>query len=427
MKTKYLFLFLLFRLHHCIGQEEGKEVTYFVMAYVFNNDEYLNDKLVSDAENRDSTYRCLLYRINKDSFITIDTLSSELGFITFLTDVSKQKFLYFDESNEGEVKCSSIFDYSYKFNKKHLRIARDITNRSIFSPPMIINKNDTIIIYNKLNSRNQFYINNAWNRNFEKVIFHIQDFENIYNEGVSGFQKVGQYANDYYYNKKTKKLNYWRNDDGDDMETKIQIDKSFFPGYTKDINILISNSDYFVGRFVNQTPNYNDTIGDGVIFNKKTKVWQKFDIPGINPRIKIWGNWILGTRRTRDNLKWYDVEIAKRLSKRYDLTFGKVPDITIYPGILYLYNIPTKKLIKWYPGDRDSEIITIHEGIIYYRVFDEIRTVELDTIKNEINWPSQKLLIKNKKRVPNIHWMFFAPKQDKVEEVWVNRPKGIKE
>jgi len=187
--------------------------------------------------------------------------------------------------------------------------------------------------------------------------------------------------------------------------------------------IEINNSKYLVGIFVNYEPKFNDTIGQGRIYNKEKEEWQRIDLVGINPHIKNWQEWLYGTGRTNYCIQWCDQEIAKKLKPRYDFTFGNMPNVAIYPGILYLYHIPSHKMIKWYPGDRDSEIITIHEGIIYYRVFDEIRTVELDTIKNEINWPSQKLLIKDKKRVPNIHWMFFAPKQDKVEEAWVNRPK----
>ena len=91
---------------------------------------------------------------------------------------------------------------------------------------------------------------------------------------------------------------------------------------------------------------------------------------------------------------------------------------------LFLYHIPTKKMIEWKSKNGDSEIIQIIDGYIYYRVFDELRKVKLDEKILNIAWSTDELIIKNTDVIPYVHHIFFSnTTQTKCEEVWVNKPE----
>ena len=70
---------------------------------------------------------------------------------------------------------------------------------------------------------------------------------------------------------------------------------------------------------------------------------------------------------------------------------------------LYLYNIPTGKLISWHTGQVDSEILNVRKDTVYYRVYDAIYAAPI--IDNE-KLGKPKLLIRHK-YIPAVHWMYF--------------------
>lgn len=394
------------------------------MSYVYNDKDVFEVNPGGNNRN-DTRYLSLLMNIKKDTFNIVDTLNTKYGYMSFLSILESPKVIYFEESDNNKVNCLTSIDYSNGIIKRRYRPEWDSTFNLSFSPPWAFIKNGSIVFYNEWKTKNLVFVGYGRNIKFEKIKFEVEDLENVYNEGRIGYERDGFYPYTLFFGD-NKKLNYWSDDLNRELNSKIQMPDSMYMKYSQDLNLILNTSKYFIGSIDKKQPTFSDTLLEGRLFNKENNTWQKLNIYGQNPRIKIWNNWIFGTAKTINDLKWYDIQNKYKYSYRYDLTFGKVPELEYFPGILYLYNIPTKNTIKWYSGDRDSEIITIEEGTIYYRVFDEIRTVELDTIRNEINWQTQKILIKDKKRVPNIHWMFFAPKQDKVEEIWVNKPKEKK-
>ena len=425
MKTKYLFLFLLFQLHHCIGQEVEKEVPYFVMACVeafIYGDPYKWEDFPS--------YYKILYSLDKDNLKTIDTLNSENNQITIMNNILQsedKKIFYFEESEklrQDKRKYFTFFDYSGRFILRRFGIDWDSTFTENIGRPEILSIDSVFIVVNEGSMENG---NFGRDRFFKRYKLLNNNFLNPIIDGKSGMDRSPDPYFILYPSSKFKNRLVLGNDTT--IITPYIMPDSLF-NRNLEYSCKLNNHNYLALRIVDNSKSVKNFNCKMVIFNKINKLWHSVNLPTSVPRIKNWGNWFYGSSMLPqpDSPKIISgVTQQQKYADRYDPQYGDAADLILFTGQLYLYNFSTEKIIKWNTGDPDSEIITIHEGTIYYRVFDEIRTVELDTIKNEINWPSQKLLIKDKKRVPNIHWMFFAHKQDKVEEVWVNRPKGIKE
>ena len=431
MKTKFLFIFLLFQLHHCFGQEVEKEVPYFVMAYSNSFDDI--DDVIS---GKYVCYKKLLFLMDGNKLKVIDTLNAAFPLMmNLITQFEDQKILYFEEEqitvsqlkeNESPYYYFSILDYSK--NNISLKRYRSDWDSSFLEHldaiPIIKNKELIIMIEQGENGFDEAY---GYDRNFRKYRIFMDDFQNPYIEGHRAFLRSNIGRMTYEYDSSFQVLTIpFSNSLNYHPKALIQEPDSFKRRQDLDLWVIINNERYFVGCDGWNTALPEPYKQELKIYDKKRKIWSRWMY--VNTRNFInKEDWLYGsisnfwkTLEEKEKIE----EITNKYKYRYDFTFGDMNEIGGYPGILYLYYIPTKMYIEWDTGDPDSEIITIHEDTIYYRVFDEIRTVELDTIKNEINWPSQKLLIKDKKRVPNIHWMFFAPKQDKVEKVWVNRPKN---
>jgi len=184
MKTKCLFLFLLFQLHHCVGQEVKKEVPYFVMAYVYTEDDIFQIEYAKTNGVNSRKHISLLLSIKNDRFKVIDTLSSENRYMWFLTNISGHKYLYFEENNQHQVSCISILDYSKKLIKKRFIPIWD-PNFTISTSSWAILKNDSIVIYKVP------FIGYGRDNNLKRINFNFNDIENVYNEGTSGYEHAG--------------------------------------------------------------------------------------------------------------------------------------------------------------------------------------------------------------------------------------------
>ncbi|MFQ3579709.1 MAG: hypothetical protein SNJ71_06190 [Bacteroidales bacterium] len=80
-----------------------------------------------------------------------------------------------------------------------------------------------------------------------------------------------------------------------------------------------------------------------------------------------------------------------------------------YPGILFLYNVETKKYIEWNTLENekpqgDSEILLVENEIVYYRINDKIYKAP---IINGEKLGTPELLVQDP-RVPDIHWAFIS-------------------
>jgi hypothetical protein len=79
-----------------------------------------------------------------------------------------------------------------------------------------------------------------------------------------------------------------------------------------------------------------------------------------------------------------------------------------YPGILFLYNVETKKYIEWKTLENgrpqgDSEVLLVQDETVYYRINDKIYKAP---IENGNKLGNSKLLVQDD-RVRDIHWAFI--------------------
>lgn len=419
---KYLIVLFLFN-----GMAFSQSVVpYFIMAYKYTaNDEPYNYN-GSIGRKPFSTYILFLEKDSLKNLKTISTLNNlELRGLINLPELN---LIYFEEAlfESSNIDYMSILDYNKDILLRKF-VTKFDTSFANSSYPWSMKINGKLIFCNERKRiREDYYLWFGRDMFFNKYSLVSKNFNDLYLLGIPGFQRNRDFGYPFQYldNDNLLKIPY-KDIYGNYPETWIHE-----PTYLKNSSVMyaeINNENYFVGGPQIES-NPTDSTINVKILNKKSKEWQTVEIPGLLRIFSIYKDWMYGTAKTFEERKWFISKniIKENYLRRYDTIFGKLPDLQYYPGILYLFNITAKKMIKWNTGDRDSEIITINDDVIYYRVFDEIRTVKLDTKRNEIEWSSQKVLVKDKKRVPNIHWMFFAPKQDRVEEIWVNKPKEKK-
>lgn len=140
-----------------------------------------------------------------------------------------------------------------------------------------------------------------------------------------------------------------------------------------------------------------------LIYNKETNEWIPLRIKGNLPRIKGFGEWIVGNvcNEQLDNQPLPGSDIWK------DKKTGLSPQIrfSIYaPGILFIYNASTKAYFEIDTNQADSEILLIKDHIIYYRAYDKLYKIPI--IDNtELGKPI--LLIQNES-IPDVHWAFIS-------------------
>jgi hypothetical protein len=72
-------------------------------------------------------------------------------------------------------------------------------------------------------------------------------------------------------------------------------------------------------------------------------------------------------------------------------------------GIMFAYNMKSKKIYKIYSDDQDSEILYIDNKSVYYRVSDSIFKENVE--KNKLSVPA--LIVKDD-AVKDIHWAFIG-------------------
>lgn len=123
-----------------------------------------------------------------------------------------------------------------------------------------------------------------------------------------------------------------------------------------------------------------------------------------------------------DSIEDYKSKFKNKYSEKYSF----YPVIPWTSGKFGIFHIPTKKYIEFQAKDRDCEVIQIIDDWIYYRVYDELRRIKLNTDKVDFEYNTDELLYKDKDIIPNVHHVFRAKKQAlKVE--WITpKPEGKK-
>jgi hypothetical protein len=143
------------------------------------------------------------------------------------------------------------------------------------------------------------------------------------------------------------------------------------------------------------------------IFDKSSLVWDKVVFKGGSTAVRGFNDWLAGSE-IRSN-KTSDKDLIKILanskqrktgisaSRRY-VELGQDSN-----GIMFAYNMKSKKIYKIYSDDQDSEILYIDNKSVYYRVSDSIFKENVE--KNKLSVPA--LIVKDD-AVKDIHWAFIG-------------------
>jgi hypothetical protein len=106
------------------------------------------------------------------------------------------------------------------------------------------------------------------------------------------------------------------------------------------------------------------------------------------------------------------------LPSRYLKVHGSVPNLQYNTGGFYLWDLRANEFKTYFFEDLDTELLSIYEDWVYFRVFDEIRRLRLSDLDSADYKQKAEVLYKDAERVPHIHHVFWAPKMPfKVEHV----------
>jgi hypothetical protein len=444
MKALSIFMIIGLISVSAIAQNEEKYLHLF-MGYQKAPGKLNKRELQYDDPALANYYYKILWRLEKDKLSIVDTLNWNFNISSYLHDLHHfpfQKWMLFEEGytlNKQNLlrfnrvsqfpKCVSILDYSG--DTLVLRKADEDLLPFIVSSRRVSGMLNTIrygilVYYETVASKpvyQRFAIDKYWNR----YQLDVEDFQHIIDYGNTRPDWHGGYALSYTF-KGNGKLRIGLRLDSNDISNNplalLQVPDRLKLERAR-LVIVISKPDfhYLVTRPEFYDQSKNDSLGNQIwIFDQQIKKWEIVNLPGDFSLIANYNEWLYGTRKDR-----YDIKAAKdsfniwevEYQYRYSGKYGEAPPLYAgYTGILYLYHIPSKKLITWDTKDRDSELLTIKDGWIYYRVFDELRRVPLDEVALYIRWREEEVLVKDCDVIPHVHEIFWAKKSPlKIE--WV--------
>jgi hypothetical protein len=145
------------------------------------------------------------------------------------------------------------------------------------------------------------------------------------------------------------------------------------------------------------------------VLNKETGKWQMVQFQGGSTSVRSFGNkWLAGyVEEKGGGRKSPGHEKRRKEMTKTGTPFEWRANGKYIPGILFLYNVDTKKKYEWDTGQGDSEVLLVDGGTVYYRVNDEIYKAKVGKAKIE----NPELLVKDEV-VPDIHWAFIGPAVD---------------
>lgn len=161
-----------------------------------------------------------------------------------------------------------------------------------------------------------------------------------------------------------------------------------------------------------------DSITTYYIHDKITKRLDSmnthFNILGMNlyKNYLGFGTLILNSKYSKNKTK--DMPAISRYSNKY----GPIPNLQYNTGKFFIWDLNKNDFRTYSFDDNDTELLSIHEDWVYYRIYDEIRRIKLSDLNTKNYKQKTELLYKDKERVPHIHHVFWAPEMRfKVEYV----------
>jgi len=382
---------------------------YFLMGVVDNYERDIYDPYYRKK------YEKVLYRVNNDTLQVFDTLStSGPTNLEYLIQLNDEKLFYFEEKdNMMEVSFPNIFsvlDYSNDTIQIRRYFSEEDKSYTGFSPYTRAFKiNEKLYIQNEGGAK---LYGVAIDRYFQKREVTYDDFNFIYDEGEASPYHFGLSFFYQYFNNDFSKLRITigQKDVDTMVDAPFQIPKHLLDTTANKIYIILNNERWFLGL--------NDFY-TGWLLDKSSGNWKKIQLPWS--KVKIREPWLYGVNQKSiselkemigaEKLWQLNRELEWKNRERYDLDYGRVPRLIDKTGVLFFKHIPSGKMLRWDTKELDSEILGFREGWVYYRQYDEIRCLYLDADKVEIT--EDKLLLKNSKVIPFVHWMFFHDSKQK--------------
>jgi hypothetical protein len=151
-------------------------------------------------------------------------------------------------------------------------------------------------------------------------------------------------------------------------------------------------------------------------------VWRTLQVEGNNSRIRLFDRWLAitvemfnpdrkpspGQENERGPEAFGDDEIAGSKGNdgnaRLPLVRGALRSENFSPGVLVLQNLGDGRKIRIETGQEDSEILSVHEGTVVYRVNDAVYQARIAADKLQ-----DVVLLAKDEDVPEIHWVFWGP------------------
>lgn len=413
------------------GHNQNDSALYFIMAF---EDDF--ERVPNRYQTSFSEYDKILYRLDADTLALVDTLNATNGLrMKMLMHYPEQKLIYFEEIDllgGREAEVISVLDYKEGLALRRFKPDWDTTFQGYTLAIVPLLLNNELVFNNERTRRDNSYTDYGRDRFFNKYRLAPQDFQNIVMPGFSGLQRSGPGGFAYSFVKGnfsqmkiTRTLNFSRM-----PAANIQLPDSLKNYNDPHVWVLINNERYFLGTGTINYTEASDSIRELWVYDKRRSSWKSILLPGLGTsKFMNYEDWLYGVilkssyhlsknPSYKDSVMYFYNKYKDRYSKQY----GSPPDFVPLCGKLFLCHLPTNSLIIWDAGDLDAEVISISGHTVFYRVFDEIRAVELDENNLTIDWATDRILVKDQERIPYVHWMFFAP-LSKIEEVWVNEPE----
>jgi hypothetical protein len=194
-----------------------------------------------------------------------------------------------------------------------------------------------------------------------------------------------------------------------DLEWPLPDTRSFDPGEIVIFNV--NQTDIAALSSGRDRVRRSEEIGSTTfhVQEKSSGQWHEAEFPGAASGVRAFaGPWLAGhaVERGRQGVGSPGFE-----DRRQEITEGGIPfdwladkERQYLPGILFIYDVPARRLHRWETGQGDSEVLLVDGDKVYYRVNRRIFRARI----TEQGLDDHTLLVEND-LAPDIHWAFFGP------------------